>query len=87
VNKTNKFYEEIIISEPNLIRVNCYESNRYSYSAQLASYNNVPTMLFGPANSGKKSIIELYAKNLKAKSQFYSIRFMHHLQYSLLSQI
>ena len=32
-------------------------------------------MLIGPQNSGKKSIVELYAKNMRNKSQFYSIRF------------
>ena len=32
-------------------------------------------MLIGPQNSGKKSIVELYAKNMRNKSQFYSIRY------------
>jgi len=34
-------------------------------------------MLLGAPNTGKKSIIELYAKNMRNKSQFYSIRYLN----------
>ncbi len=32
-------------------------------------------LVIGPQNSGKKSIIELLAKNMRTKTQFYSIRY------------
>lgn len=43
--------------------------------AQLAAQDSTPVMLFGPQNSGKKTILELYSKNMRSKSQMHSIRF------------
>jgi predicted AAA+ superfamily ATPase len=43
--------------------------------AQIASQVGTPMMLIGPQNSGKKTIVELYAKNMRNKSQFCSIRY------------
>lgn len=67
-SKNNKFFEEIVISEVHLIRVNYEESNRFNYVAQLAALESTPVMLFGPQNSGKKTIVELYSKNMRSKS-------------------
>jgi hypothetical protein len=73
--KNCKFFEEIVISEAHLVRVNYSESNRFNYLAQLAALTHTPTLLIGPTNSGKKTIVELFAKNMRTKSQFYSIRY------------
>ena len=83
--KGNKFYEEIVISEARLIRVNCKESAKMSYVAQLSSFTHTPVLLLGPANSGRKTLLEIYAKNMRQKSQFYSIRY--HSRSSLPGQL
>jgi Cdc6-like AAA superfamily ATPase len=41
----------------------------------LFSYSNTPIILTGQPGSGKKAILDLFAKNNKNKSQLYSIRF------------
>jgi len=51
----------------------------------MSSITDTPTMLIGPQNSGKKTITELYAKNMRAKTQFYSIRYRN--RESLTGQI
>lgn len=55
--KGNKFYEEIVISEPQVIRVNYQESNKHNYISQLSFLTNTPLLLLGAPNSGKKSIL------------------------------
>ena len=55
--KNNKFFEEIVISDAHLIRVNYSESNKFNYLAQMSGMTNTPVMLIGPQNSGKKTIL------------------------------
>ncbi len=57
-----------------MIRVNHDESNLFNYYSQLFSYSNQPLVLTGPIGTGKKSILELYAKNIRHKSYVHSIR-------------
>lgn len=55
--------------------MNYSESNRFNYISQISFITNTPVLLFGAPNTGKKSIIELFAKNTRSKSQFYSLRY------------
>ena len=55
--------------------MNYSESNRFNYISQISFITNTPVFLFGAPNTGKKSIIELFAKNTRSKSQFYSLRY------------
>lgn len=66
-----------MISEANVIRVNHHESNKFSYISQLSFLTETPVILLGAPNTGKKSIIELFVKNMKNKTQFYSIRYLN----------
>ena len=59
----NKFYEEIYLDQPHSIRVNTEESTLFSYISYLSSFTRTPVAIYGPAGSGKKSIIELFNKN------------------------
>lgn len=73
--KNNKFYEEIVISESRLIRVNYTQSIKMSYVSQLISFTGTTLLMLGPANTGKKTLIEIYAKNMRNKTQFYPLRY------------
>jgi len=72
--KTNHFYEEISLETVSKIRVNHDESNLFNYYSQLFAYSNSTIVLTGPTGSGKKSILELYAKNIKHRAFVHSIR-------------
>ena len=66
-----------MITDSQCIRVNYEESNRFNYISQLSFVNNHAVVMLGAPNTGKKSIIELFAKNMRNKSQFYSIRYFN----------
>jgi hypothetical protein len=82
MNPKNKIYEEINPENTASIRVNHDESNLFNYYSQLFSYSNQPLVLTGPLGTGKKSIFELYAKNIKNKAIVHSIR--HNQKHSLM---
>jgi hypothetical protein len=46
-----------VISEPQVIRVNYQESNRYNYLSQLAYLTATPVLSLGAPNTGKKAIL------------------------------
>ena len=83
--KGSKFYEEIVISEARLIRVNYQESAMLSYTAQMSALTRTPLLIIGPPNTGKKTLLEIHAKNMRQKTQFYSIRYWD--RYLLQTQI
>lgn len=53
----NKFYEEIYLDQPHLVRINTDESALFSYLILLNSYTGTSTMLYGQGSTGKKSIV------------------------------
>ena len=59
----NKFYEEIYLDQPYLVRINTDESAIYSYKNLLNSFVEDPILVYGPCGTGKKSLIDLYVKN------------------------
>ena len=75
MSSKNKLYDEINPECTSSIRVNYEESNLFNYYSQLFSYSNQPLVLTGPVGTGKKSILELYAKNIRNKAISYSIRY------------
>lgn len=82
MSSKNKLYDEINPECTSSIRVNCEESNLFNYYSQLFSYSNQTIVLTGPVGSGKKSILELYAKNIRNKAVVHSIR--HNNKLSLM---
>jgi hypothetical protein len=75
MSSKNKLYDEINPECISSIRVNHEESNLFNYYSQLFSYSNQPLVLTGPVGTGKKSILDLYAKNIRSKAIVYSIRY------------
>jgi hypothetical protein len=83
----NKFYEEIYLDQPHLVRINTDESALFSYLVLLNSYTGTSTMLYGQGSTGKKSIVELYGKNNQEKEEVHCMRLKRHNQYYIGKQI
>jgi hypothetical protein len=83
----NKYEHQFYFDDPHSIRAVTREAALFTYFASLTQGLGVPFFVYGPGNSGKKAVVEIFNKGKEDKIRNYSIRFKKHDPYHIATQL